>query len=154
MAAPMSPAEVRSEPDWVPFVVSVDLESGTVTVGGEFDREHAQSVLDGLAALAPTGHARWTLDAQRVTFCDAAGLRTLVTGHHLARRHGRELVIHHPAPCLHRLLRIAGLDGMLGLVPHGAGALSPTPRRPPPSGGPSRGGARGTTVPAPAAPAD
>lgn len=99
-----------------PFLVSVDLQSGRVSVTGELDREHAHHVLDALDALSATDHAVWTLEARRVTFCDAEGLRVLVTAHRRARRAGRELLVL-PSRCMHRLVLLVGLDQLLQVPP-------------------------------------
>lgn len=134
--------------DAIPFHVRVDLVGATVTVSGELDRENAHHVLDGLAALADTGHHRWALDAAQVVFCDAAGLRALVTAHHLARRHGCVLVLERPSPTLHRLLLLVGLDQMLDLRPATAAAPPAAGgHRPLPSAGPLRAGYPVRSVP-------
>lgn len=98
------------------FRASVDLRSARVSVAGELDREHAHHVVDALTALAGTDHATWTLDARRVTFCDAEGLRSLVTAQRLARGRGRELSVL-PSPCMHRLVLLVGLDQLLDTPP-------------------------------------
>ncbi|CCG03813.1 STAS domain-containing protein [Blastococcus saxobsidens] len=105
-----------AEPAGSPFTVSVDVRSAEVSVAGELDREHAHHVLDALAALSATDHAVWTLEARQVTFCDAAGLRSLVTAHRLAHRHGRELSVL-PSTCMHRLVLLVGLEQLLHTPP-------------------------------------
>ena len=135
MAGPASPPDPDRDDGWVPFHVLVDVDAATLVVAGEFDREHAPHVLDGLLSLTRSGRSRWVLDTHLVTFCDAAGLRTLVTGHHLARRHGCQLVLDRPSPCLRRLLRLVGLDELLVLLPGGPPvAATGEPGRPAPSG--------------------
>ncbi|MDK3257670.1 STAS domain-containing protein [Blastococcus capsensis] len=106
-----------------PFLVSVDLRSAQVRVAGELDQEHAHHVLDALAALSGTDHAVWTLEARQVTFCDAAGLRSLVTAHRLARGHGRDLSVL-PSPCMHRLVLLVGLDELLHTPPAPPGVVT------------------------------
>lgn len=139
--APADSAIPLLDADPIPFHVCVDLVGATATVSGELDRENAHHLLDGLTALVGTGHPRWTLDAAQVVFCDAAGLRALVTAHHLARRHGCALVLERPSPGLHRLLLLVGLDQMLDLRPAGAAAPPAAGgHRPLPSVGPLRAG--------------
>ena len=94
------------------FLVSVDPSAGRVTVGGELDREHAHHVLDALAALPAAAGSRWTLDAGAVCFCDAEGLRVLLSAHRLARGRGARLELL-PSPCIHRLVLLVGLDQLL-----------------------------------------
>ncbi|RZU31914.1 STAS domain-containing protein [Blastococcus saxobsidens] len=148
MAAPANPPDLDHDAGWVPFQVSVDVGTATVVVAGELDREHAPYVLDGLWSLTRSERSRWVLDTERVTFCDAAGLRTLVTGHHLARRHGCQMVLERPSPCLHRLVVLVGLDGLLVLLPAGPAAVDE--HRPLPPTGLLRAGQRGRAVPGPA----
>ncbi|MCA0145225.1 STAS domain-containing protein [Blastococcus sp. LR1] len=130
--APSAGASAQREPDLqpTPFHVSVDLRNGCVAVAGELDRQNAPHVLDGLVALTSTAHRRWSVDTSAVTFCDAAGLRLLVTGHNLARRHGCELVLDRPSPCVHRLMTLVGLDRVLSVRTDG------------PAPGPAAGGQR------------
>ncbi|MCF6507420.1 STAS domain-containing protein [Blastococcus sp. MG754426] len=133
----------------VPFRLDVDLVGATVAVAGELDREHVHLLLDGLAALADGVHRPWSVDAAEVVFCDAAGLRALVTAHHLARRHGCTLVVERPSPCLHRLILLVGLDQMLHLRPAGpAPGPAAAGRRPLPHTGPLRVGHPVRAVPA------
>jgi anti-anti-sigma factor len=153
MAADAPPAWGPSALEAVPFAVSVDLGAAAVVVVGEFDQEHAHHVVDGLFALAGTGHRRWTIDSEGVTFCDAAGLRALVTGHHLARRHGCQLVLRRPSPSLHRLVLLVGLDELLDVQPvHPAAPPAAGGHRPLPSAGPLRAAHRMGRVPGPTGP--
>ncbi|TFV47459.1 STAS domain-containing protein [Blastococcus sp. TF02A-35] len=150
MAVPANPpVELPDGRRPVTFLVSVDLGTATVTVTGELDQTTAHHVLDGLAALTGTGHRRWSVDMGQVTFCDAAGLRSLVTGHHLARRHGSALVLERPSPCVHRLMVLVGLDRVLTMStdrpcpPPAAGG-----QRPLPAAGPLRSARRVQSLPA------
>ena len=133
--------DAESQP--LPFNVSVDLVAGSVAVSGELDRQNARYVLDGLALLAPTQHTRWSIETGQVTFCDAAGLRVLVSGHHLARRHGSRLVVDRPSRCVLRLLLLVGLEGVLTVetdLPRPSPAAGG--QRPLPSSGPLRSARR------------
>ena len=112
-------------PEVAPFLVSVDLRSAQVSVAGELDREHAHHVLDALAALSGTDRPVWTLEARRVTFCDAEGLRSLVVAQRLAHDHGRELSVL-PGPCMHRLVLLVRLEELLGIPPARGTVLADT----------------------------
>ncbi|MGY1724384.1 STAS domain-containing protein [Blastococcus sp. SYSU DS0533] len=137
MSAHHDPSQVPP----VPFRVDVDLVDATVAVAGELDREHVHLLLDALSALDDGAPRRWSVDAAEVVFCDAAGLRALVTAHHLARRHGCTLVVERPSPCLHRLILLVGLEQMLDLRPAGpAPRAAADGRRPLPHSGPLRVG--------------
>ncbi|WP_456600360.1 STAS domain-containing protein [Blastococcus sp. SYSU DS0616] len=103
-------------PEGGPFLLSVDPSAARVTVHGELDREHAHLVLDALATLSVADGTRWTLDAGGVTFCDAEGLRVLLSAHCLARGRGAQLEVL-PSPCVHRLVILVGLDQLLETPP-------------------------------------
>jgi anti-anti-sigma factor len=149
MASDTVPTDPGAHADPTPFGVVVDPARGAIVLAGELVREHAHHVVDALGVLVGTPHDRWTVEAGQVTLCDAAGLRALVTAHHLARRQGCRLVLDHPSPCLHRLLLIAGLESVLDVHPGGAPPLPAAGgSRPLPAAGPLRAAQRATAVPA------
>ena len=113
---PVPLLSVAPDVETAPFHIRVDLPSGEVRVAGELDREQAHQVLDALVTLADTDHPRWVLDARQVTFCDAEGLRVLVTAHRRARARGRELAVL-PSACMHRLVLMVGLEQLLDIPP-------------------------------------
>jgi anti-anti-sigma regulatory factor len=86
---------------------------GSAVVAGELDRRHRELFLDGLGLLVATTHDVWRLDLADVVLCDGAGLRGLVEGHALARRHGRRLAVVRCSACVHRDLAGAGLAPLL-----------------------------------------
>ena len=96
-----------------PLLLSIDLQTGSVTVAGELDRLVAHRLADALQALSLTGHRDWTVDAAGLTFCDAEGLRALVAAAALAEERGCTLRLAAPSPFTVRLLRLAGLTGLL-----------------------------------------
>ncbi len=100
------------EPD-PDFRMEVQPASGRVVVAGVLDRGHCHLLLDGLRLLAGTSHRVWRLDLSDVSSCDGGGLRTLLDGHRLARRHGRRLAVLRSSACVHRLLVDAGLHTLL-----------------------------------------
>ena len=96
-----------------PLLLSIDLQTGRVTVAGELDRLVAHRLGDVLHALSLTGHPTWTVDAAGITFCDAEGLRVLAAGAALAEDRGCTLRLASPSPFTVRLLRLTGLAGLL-----------------------------------------
>ena len=102
------------------FWVCAEVRSGRVSVAGELDREHAHHVLDALAALSGADCARWTLEARRVTFCDAEGLRLLLAADRLACHHGRQLSVL-ASPWVRRLVVLVGLERLVDGAPAQAG---------------------------------
>lgn len=113
---PLCMPSIPVDPDGPAFHVSADVPSGRVHVAGELDREHAHHVLDALGALAASDVPSWTLEARRVTFCDAEGLRVLVAASRMARGHGRRLSVL-PSPCMHRLVLLVGLHRLVDVPP-------------------------------------
>ena len=86
--------------------IRVDLAAGRVTLTGDLDRGSAHHLTDAIAALVPTRHARWELDACGVTWCDAGGLRALLSATTLAARLDRELAVVAASRCVARLLAL------------------------------------------------
>jgi anti-sigma B factor antagonist len=96
-----------------PLLLSIDLQTGRVTVAGELDRLVAHRLGDALHALSMTGHRTWTVDAAGITFCDAEGLRVLAAGAALAEDRSCTLRLVDPSPFTVRLLRLTGMVGLL-----------------------------------------
>jgi anti-anti-sigma factor len=73
--------------------VNVDLTAGRIALTGELDRRTAHHLLDAARTLRETQHPRWVLDAGKLSFCDATGLRAISACYRLALRRGSELRI-------------------------------------------------------------
>lgn len=106
----VSPDEGRFVP---PFLLSIDLVDGRVSLHGELDRSHVGRLLETVAGLALSPAPRWSLDLAGITFCDAAGLRGLLAARRLAEDAGRTLSLVRCSPWMHRLLALAGLSSLL-----------------------------------------
>ena len=106
-------SERRTEDSARPLLLSIDLQSGRITVAGELDRAVAHRLADGLDALALTGHRTWTVDAAGITFCDAEGLRVLAGAAALADDRGCTLRLVDASPFTVRLLRLVGMADLL-----------------------------------------
>lgn len=113
MTVTVSSAPVGVADTLPPFLLSVDLDGGRVSLHGELDQRHVHRLREAVAVLAYSPAARWSLDVAGVTFCDAAGLRVLLAAHRLAADTGRSLVLTRSGPWLRRLLHLAGLDELL-----------------------------------------
>jgi len=103
-----------------PLLLSIDLQTGRITVAGELDRAVAHRLADALDALTLTGHRAWAVDATAVTFCDAEGLRVLAAGSLLAEGRGCTLQVVGAAPFTARLLRLVGMGALLDAPGHRA----------------------------------
>ena len=92
------------------LTVDVDLIAGRIILAGELDRRSAHHLLDAVRALTAVTHARWVVDAARVNFCDASGLRAISACYRQALRHGSDMRIVGAAPWLRRALAALPLD--------------------------------------------
>jgi anti-anti-sigma factor len=57
------------------------------------------------------------LDLSRVTEIDTAGLQLILMARRLARARGRALAVDEPSPPVADLLRLCGLEGLIGGAP-------------------------------------
>lgn len=81
--------------------------SVTVRLCGDLDIASAgaaRRVLEQLDA----GIQQIVLDLSDITYCDAAGVRFLLTAQEQARTRGRDLVVRHPSRAVRRVLAITG----------------------------------------------
>jgi anti-anti-sigma factor len=104
------------DPVLPPFLLSIDLVAGRISLHGELDRRHVDRLLESVTVLNYSTSPRWSIDLAGVTFCDTAGLHALVAAQGLAHDAGRTFVVTRPGHWLCRLLRLAGL-GYLREVP-------------------------------------
>ena len=81
--------------------------SATVRLRGELDIASAGAARRALEQL-DTGIQQIVLDLSHITFCDAAGVRFLLTAQKQARTRGRELIVRHPSRPVRRILTITG----------------------------------------------
>ncbi|GAA1040284.1 STAS domain-containing protein [Virgisporangium ochraceum] len=89
----------------------------SVGVAGELDHSTTARLLDRVQAdLLPTDTAV-VIDTAGLTFCDSAGLGTMVKIHHLLADRGGRLTLTGPTPAMRRLLEITALDTIFTLDP-------------------------------------
>ena len=111
-----------------PFLVSIDIAGGRVTLHGDLDRQHVGRLLQALGTLTNSPSPSWTVDASDLTFCDAAGLRGLMAGQQAARDAGRVFMVARPSPWLRHLFRLVGL-GAADPLAAGPSSVRGGPRR-------------------------
>jgi anti-anti-sigma factor len=99
--------------DLPPFLVSIDVVGGRVSLHGELDHLHVDRVLESVDVLRFSEARSWTIDVDGVTFCDAAGLRGLLAAQQLAADAGRPLGLTRCGPWLRELVDAAGLECLL-----------------------------------------
>jgi anti-sigma B factor antagonist len=109
-----------------PFAITVGRHRGTVhlTVRGELDIATAPLLRAHLTAAREGAPASIALDLEDVTFLDSCGLAVLLGAVRRAHRDGVSVVIVSASSAVWRLLRLCGLETLLG-----SQAPAQTPRR-------------------------
>jgi anti-anti-sigma regulatory factor len=111
MRATIPGGAAGSEPQ-TPFLLSLDIRAGRVAIQGDFDREHVVPFLDTIGLLDDSPSPSWSIDVADVSFCDAGGLRALVTAQRFAERTGRTFQITGAGPWMYHLLPMIGLTAV------------------------------------------
>jgi len=79
----------------------------TVRLLGELDIVSADAARQALEQL-DDGLQQIVLDLSHITFCDAAGVRFLLTTQEQARTAGRDLIVRHASRAVRRVLALTG----------------------------------------------
>ncbi|MEV7443137.1 STAS domain-containing protein [Streptomyces sp. NPDC091204] len=92
-----------------------DSQPGTVRVlvSGELDFDNATLLGEVLLAALVSHRATLLVDLEQVTFCDCAGLNTLLTARHAALRAGRGLRVTAAGCRVERLLNLTDTRSLL-----------------------------------------
>ena len=111
-----------------PFTIETnELEDRIVlTPRGELDMASAPELEQAVMPRLQQGS--WiVLDLRSLDFIDSSGLRVVVGAHRLAEEHGGRFTCVRGAPgsTVHRIVEIAGIDGVIEMVDDPA---QPTPR--------------------------
>jgi anti-anti-sigma factor len=109
-------------------VVESAADRCTVRLAGELDLLTGPVLLETLDSLG-SGPRHLSLDVARLSFCDVAGLRAILTAQRAARERGIRLTVCNTTPHFLWLLRVTGTAGHLlddGFTVHEpAGAAEP-----------------------------
>lgn len=97
-----------------PFTSRAVVHSGRarVTLGGELDFDTAPCVLEAVAACLDRQPTSLCLDLTGISFCDCAGLNSLLTARLSVLRAGVDLRVEGVGIQLARLLSLIGADGI------------------------------------------
>ena len=109
MPAPAGRPEPSSEPSAPPFLLSIDLAKGRVSLHGDLDRQQVHRLLEAVDVLRHSPAPSLLVDTSALTFCNTAGLHGLISARRLAQQSGRELRIEGARPLLRRLMCAIGL---------------------------------------------
>jgi anti-anti-sigma factor len=91
--------------------------STTIFLSGELDHEGVEAIERDVQRVASLTTRALVFDTAEVTFVDSAGLRLLLQTQMTVCSRGAEFVMARPADNVVRLLRLTGLDDLLGPVP-------------------------------------
>jgi anti-sigma B factor antagonist len=102
-----------------PFAIELRDADGhiVVTPSGELDMASAPELEQAvMPRLRDAGHV--VLDLRSLDFIDSSGLRVVVGAHRAAEEHGGRFTCVRGAPrsTVHRIVEIAGLDGVIEMV--------------------------------------
>ena len=84
-----------------------------VQLAGELDHDGVVVVEGAVQRAAATAANTLTLDAERVTFVDSAGLRLVLQAQMTASSRGVDFVLARPSDNVVRLLELTGLDDLI-----------------------------------------
>ncbi|GAA4609444.1 anti-anti-sigma factor [Actinoplanes octamycinicus] len=95
-------------------VTRTDSQQLVVTLDGEIDMANARNLARWLTTLlGGTTAATLVIDAERVTFCDAAGVRELLAVEQAAARSGLSCTLRNPHRSVKQVLRMLGVESLL-----------------------------------------
>jgi anti-sigma B factor antagonist len=87
-----------------------------VSVAGELDLDSSPELQDAITDVVEIHRsASLIMDLEQLTFCDAAGVRTLLGFWQQSRQRNTSMSISRASPPVHRVLAISGVLSILGL---------------------------------------
>jgi len=96
----------------MPLTLSHQQTDGdaVIALDGELDLASASDLAELAGELVRNGADNIIMDAERLSFCDSSGLRTLVSIANDLRPIGGRVAIVNPQPIVLRVLELTGLD--------------------------------------------
>ena len=82
----------------------------TLALAGEIDSSNVAQLGEAFAHATALELTVLVVDAARLDFCDAAGLRCFATASQLCAERGIAFWVDHPPPIVRRLFEVTGLD--------------------------------------------
>jgi anti-sigma B factor antagonist len=95
-----------------------------VTLPAEVDVSNADQIHQDLTALVAQNASLVIIDMSTATFCDSAGVTTLVRAMRTASASGAGLRVAASAPAVTRVLAITGVDRLIEVYPSVAAAMA------------------------------
>lgn len=95
-----------------------------VTAPGEIDLSNAGQLLEQLLAVLDREPAALIVDMSATTFCDSAGVNTVLRAYKRAHQQGTELRVAAPALPVQRVFTLTGLDRLIDIYPGLAASLA------------------------------
>jgi len=95
-----------------------------VALEGELDFSSIPGAREAMDEALSARPETVVLDLSRLTFCDSSGVHLVVRSHAIATEHGIRFVAIRPLGSAARVFEICGIDGQVGLVDSGSGAVA------------------------------
>lgn len=95
-------------------------QSIVIELDGELDLGSAPQLEQALDYAGRDRPALVVVDLARLSFTDMAGLRVLMAAQEQAEREGGRLVLANVPNSVHRLMRLAEVNGLFTIIEHGA----------------------------------
>ena len=102
-------------PDPLPVVWTGEI--ATVRLPGEVDVTNAAAVLTGLVAALDGGAKVVIVDMSDTSFCDSAGVASLVRAHRQAAANQARVRLVTTAPAVQRILSLTGVETLIPVFP-------------------------------------
>ncbi|MEV4617515.1 STAS domain-containing protein [Asanoa sp. NPDC049573] len=83
-------------------------------LSGELDLSTAPHLSERIDEVVGDGRTSIVIDLEEVTFCDSTGMSAFIRGHHLSSAAGGSLRLTGAQGVVARVLKISGLDTLLG----------------------------------------
>jgi anti-anti-sigma factor len=112
----MEDARRRPHPPQLEVQVLTDGGRCTLRLAGELDFASRRSLEEALLGAEKLGPERITVDVERLSFIDSAGIEALVVAKRRADADSRELAVCKPTGQVRRVFDLIGLDKLLSLV--------------------------------------
>jgi anti-sigma B factor antagonist len=112
-----------------------------VTLPAEIDVSNADPVREDLLCIVNQGAAALIADLSKTTFCDSAGVSTLVRTFRRAEASGSAMRLVVGTRAVQRVLSITGVDRLMDICPTVAASLAGPYDQPGPAGRPDPAGA-------------
>jgi anti-sigma B factor antagonist len=112
--SPIGPAKDRQ----AAITVSTSGTTCVIAVHGEIDMSNAEELqADMVRGVDDSGCAHLLVDLSELTFLGSDGIRVFIKVHRHIHTRGGRMEMANPTPVIRSILKITGVDQLLGLLP-------------------------------------